>query len=273
MAAAAASSPSTSSMLVAASPSLEWVKATWAFAGVDETELTFEQESIIRVVDKPHEDWWRGTSTTDGKLGLFPANHVKPVAQNGKAVVVLFEFMGANDTDLSFRKGETLAVLEEQDSGWWLGRKKSGEVGMFPSNYVQPVGKKPPPPLPDRAQSMARAKAASATSSTTPPPDGVSSISPPLPPLPTTTTTTTTTAAAPADADADASSPASSEAAEPVPLQLAVIHDVEAFDTMLENGFVVEAVTNGTPGAPTLSPGQASPVATTCFTRVCLSPL
>ena len=39
---------------------------------------------------------------------------------------------------------------------------------MFPSNYVQPVGKKPPPPLPDRAQSMARAKAASATSSTTP---------------------------------------------------------------------------------------------------------
>ena len=37
-----------------------------------------------------------------------------------------------------------------------------------------------------------------------------------------------------------------------------MINDLDAFDALLENGYVVEALTDGEAGAPTLSPGQAS---------------
>lgn len=54
---------------------IEWAKSTWAFSGADESELCFEAGALIRVLEKPHSDWWRGE--IHGKEGLFPSAYVK----------------------------------------------------------------------------------------------------------------------------------------------------------------------------------------------------
>lgn len=41
--------------------------------------------------------------------------------------------------ELSFAKGDVLAVLRQQDDGWWEAEVtgKKGRPGLVPSNYLQ----------------------------------------------------------------------------------------------------------------------------------------
>ncbi|XP_004684612.1 PREDICTED: GRB2-related adapter protein [Condylura cristata] len=49
-----------------------------------------------------------------------------------------FDFSAQNPTQLSFRRGAIIEVLEHLDPHWWRGRLY-GRVGLFPRSYVQPV--------------------------------------------------------------------------------------------------------------------------------------
>lgn len=50
----------------------------------------------------------------------------------------------AQQTDeLTLVKGDKIAVLEKSSDGWWKGRTQSGNIGWFPSNYVQEEELKP----------------------------------------------------------------------------------------------------------------------------------
>ncbi|XP_008309143.1 proline-serine-threonine phosphatase-interacting protein 1-like [Cynoglossus semilaevis] len=49
--------------------------------------------------------------------------------------LVLYDFWGREDDELSVRKGETVQVLERGDDGWWS-VEKNGQVGMVPGNYL-----------------------------------------------------------------------------------------------------------------------------------------
>ncbi|ELR15570.1 SH3 domain containing protein [Acanthamoeba castellanii str. Neff] len=54
-------------------------------------------------------------------------------------VVALFDFTGDNDKKISFKRGDTINVLQKlQEEGWWEG-ELNGQVGLFPSNYVRLV--------------------------------------------------------------------------------------------------------------------------------------
>lgn len=52
------------------------VKALYDFKGENETDLSFHQNDIIFVLDKPFPEWWFG-ELMNGKKGLFPANFVE----------------------------------------------------------------------------------------------------------------------------------------------------------------------------------------------------
>jgi len=42
--------------------------------------------------------------------------------------------------ELSFGKGDKLAILRYQDDGWWEAElADSGRAGLVPSNYLQPL--------------------------------------------------------------------------------------------------------------------------------------
>ena len=55
---------------------------------------------------------------------------------DSKAAIALYDFEGERDEDLAFFSGDTIEVIEECESGWWVGRLH-GKTGSFPYNFVQ----------------------------------------------------------------------------------------------------------------------------------------
>ncbi len=49
-----------------------------------------------------------------------------------------FDYSAAEKAELSMREGDIITVLMEDKSGWWKG-SLGGKVGLFPSNFTQPV--------------------------------------------------------------------------------------------------------------------------------------
>jgi hypothetical protein len=49
-----------------------------------------------------------------------------------------FDFSAQDPSQLSFRRGDIIEVLERPDPHWWRGRA-CGREGFFPRSYVQPV--------------------------------------------------------------------------------------------------------------------------------------
>lgn len=49
------------------------------YNAVNSDELTFQKDSIITVISKDEESWWKGE--LNGKIGLFPSNYVAPLCK------------------------------------------------------------------------------------------------------------------------------------------------------------------------------------------------
>ncbi|CAN7975328.1 unnamed protein product, partial [Ixodes persulcatus] len=132
-------------------------------------QLTLEKGQLIQVRKKTEGGWWEGELQVKGKKrqsGWFPASYVKvlggsgasssrsspvPTAfasstQGGRAprsclaeqVRALFPFVAQHEDELSFQKGQVVTVLSKEDPSWWKG-ELGGHVGLFPSNYVEPL--------------------------------------------------------------------------------------------------------------------------------------
>ncbi|KNE54147.1 hypothetical protein AMAG_00145 [Allomyces macrogynus ATCC 38327] len=75
-------------------------------------------------------------------------------AADGRRLVrVTFDFDGESDQELTLRRGQVVAVLDEIDSGWWIG-ECNGARGMFPANYTEPITDNPAPAPPSAAVAM-----------------------------------------------------------------------------------------------------------------------
>ncbi|KAK9696804.1 Peroxisomal membrane protein PAS20 [Basidiobolus ranarum] len=83
--------------------------------------------------------------------GMIPATNVPgqpgPLPQDVEFARAMYDFNGDNNVELSLKRGDVIAVLSKTDlngqpSDWWRGRLRSGQVGIFPSNYVEILDKK-----------------------------------------------------------------------------------------------------------------------------------
>lgn len=53
----------------------------------------------------------------------------------------MYQYQAAIPAELSFAKGDILAVVVQQDDGWWEAEivgGQPGRAGLVPSNYLQP---------------------------------------------------------------------------------------------------------------------------------------
>ena len=131
------------------SPNLgERFVAEHSFQSTDEEDLTFEKGDII-IATETDGDWWQGRlekDGTNGKVGSFPHNYVKPVEsgdnvgdedpQSEKRLVAQHNHHNTQEGDLRFDKGDIL-VGTSLHGEWWTGRnEKTGETGDFPANFV-----------------------------------------------------------------------------------------------------------------------------------------
>ncbi|CAG8457323.1 4024_t:CDS:2 [Ambispora leptoticha] len=66
--------------------------------------------------------------------------------QNLEFCRALYDFQAESPVELSFKRGEIIAILSKTDawgqpSEWWRGRVRNGSQGLFPSNYVEIINK------------------------------------------------------------------------------------------------------------------------------------
>ena len=73
-------------------------------------------------------------------LDILDSSKPKPSSQN--LVLALYSYTAQSSDELSFHKGSVITVLSKEDGDWWRG-EVNGLVGLFPSNYVQPLTGQP----------------------------------------------------------------------------------------------------------------------------------
>ncbi|KAM7138751.1 SH3 domain-containing protein 21 isoform 2-T2 [Macrochelys suwanniensis] len=84
----------------------------------------------------------------------------KPPVLGQRWCKVSFSYTPEKADELQLKAGELVQILQEIEDGWWLGRKNGGQVGAFPSNFVQelPPGLVAPEPLPKNGAGKQRPK-------------------------------------------------------------------------------------------------------------------
>ena len=50
-------------------------------------------------------------------------------------VTALYDFEGETNKDLSFKRGDTVRVIDKRKNGWWLA-EVDNRIGFVPSNYL-----------------------------------------------------------------------------------------------------------------------------------------
>uniref|UniRef100_G3UMC3 Intersectin-1 n=1 Tax=Loxodonta africana TaxID=9785 RepID=G3UMC3_LOXAF len=128
-------------------PEIAQVIASYTATGPE--QLTLAPGQLILIRKKNPGGWWEGELQARGKkrqIGWFPANYVKllspgtskitPTEPPMCQVIGMYDYTAQNDDELAFSKGQIINVLNKEDPDWWKG-EVSGQVGLFPSNYVK----------------------------------------------------------------------------------------------------------------------------------------
>ncbi|XP_041593995.1 SH3 domain-containing protein 21 isoform X5 [Vulpes lagopus] len=132
-----------------------------------EGELSVAPGDVVRqVCEGPARGWLRGQ--LGGRWGLFPERSVQEIPESlrgaGEApsprcarrrgrpakprgpqrwCKVSFSYSPEQADELQLQAGEIVEVIKEIEDGWWLG-KKNGQLGAFPSNFVELLDSGPP---------------------------------------------------------------------------------------------------------------------------------
>ncbi|XP_063314574.1 SH3 domain-containing protein 19 isoform X2 [Pelobates fuscus] len=120
------------------------------FTGEQGDDLNLSSGEIVYLVERVDNEWYRGKCK--GRIGMFPANHVRVVvdvpdktnsrlpssASNAKGPCCLarFEFIGDQKDELSFSEGDLITLKEYINDEWVRGELK-GQTGIFPINFVE----------------------------------------------------------------------------------------------------------------------------------------
>ncbi|KAL8963558.1 MAG: hypothetical protein Q9193_000181, partial [Seirophora villosa] len=81
-----------------------------------------------------------GEAAAAASLAGIAAEAAHPgTAVGGKRALVQYDYEKAEDNELELKEGEYVTNIDMVDEDWWMGENPRGDVGLFPSNYVELV--------------------------------------------------------------------------------------------------------------------------------------
>eukprot|EP00002_Diphylleia_rotans_P023810 TRINITY_DN4689_c0_g1_i1.p1 TRINITY_DN4689_c0_g1~~TRINITY_DN4689_c0_g1_i1.p1 ORF type:complete len:1837 (+),score=393.89 TRINITY_DN4689_c0_g1_i1:87-5597(+) len=125
-----------------------YVRALFDFQSKESGFLSLCKGDVIAVIQADLGGWGRGEC--GNRVGWFPLEFVEEASEeeipedipqtdeipSGQTVMALFDFVGADASQLTFKKGDLITILENDESGWCQGML-SGVSGWFPYDYVE----------------------------------------------------------------------------------------------------------------------------------------
>ncbi|CAG9855515.1 unnamed protein product [Phyllotreta striolata] len=113
--------------------------ALYDFEAKEPNDLSFQANDIVILLKKINNDWYFGK--TQDIEGMFPANFIEvvvPLEKDDNTVMALFEFPAQMEGDLALKPGQLVTVMRRINEDWLYG-ESNGQVGQFPSNFVERV--------------------------------------------------------------------------------------------------------------------------------------
>uniref|UniRef100_A0A0K2SY41 Uncharacterized protein n=1 Tax=Lepeophtheirus salmonis TaxID=72036 RepID=A0A0K2SY41_LEPSM len=144
------------------------------YEATSKEQISLQKGQMILIKKKNSTGWWQG-EVQGGKgkkrqLGWFPANYVKivgglsssssdkqfsaantPASQDDSTPKVessvttekqtfraLFPYIANHEDELAFEADDIITLISKEEEAWWKGECK-GQIGVFPSNYVEIV--------------------------------------------------------------------------------------------------------------------------------------
>ncbi|XP_063595928.1 SH3 domain-containing kinase-binding protein 1-like isoform X4 [Penaeus indicus] len=96
-----------------------------------------QRASVYQVLSKEPKNGSTDTNLTTTTNVQKRDNPSSPLAEmSGRRCRVVFSYAPQHDDELPLCVGQTIEVLQEVEEGWWKG-VLDGQVGMFPSNFVE----------------------------------------------------------------------------------------------------------------------------------------
>lgn len=110
----------------------------------------------LSIQDKSPKPQADASQAASGPSQAQPAPVQQPMPSGTTAATVsrvraLFDFHATDPDELTFRKGDVIAVLESVYKDWWKGLLR-GQTGIFPLNYVEKLADPTPEELQREAQ-------------------------------------------------------------------------------------------------------------------------
>lgn len=80
-----------------------------------------------------------GEEVTQHQSGYPGSQSAAGGGGGGKSALIMYDYEKAEGNEIDLQEGEYVTNIEMVDDDWWMGQNAKGEMGLFPSNYVELV--------------------------------------------------------------------------------------------------------------------------------------